>query len=90
MSPKRYGRLFLGFFMFVVFAAITAIFLDRKPIRVVLFVLHGCIVAPFARSASQGDNDSIVLFSQFPLLLSSTSCKASQAVLGFYFSPGSR
>jgi hypothetical protein len=57
--------------MLVMFAAITAIFADSEPVWIVPLVLHGCIVAPFAGSASKGNDDSIVFLCQCPNSLNS-------------------
>ena len=53
-------------------AAKTAVLADGKPIRVVLFVFHRCVIATFAIAASQRDYDAVVLLSQ--VLRSSRAC----------------
>jgi hypothetical protein len=44
-----------------VLPAMAAVFLDRKSIRVILFVLHGRVVASFASATRHRDDDSVVL-----------------------------
>jgi hypothetical protein len=46
-----------------VLAASFAIFADVEPFRIISLVFHGCVIASFAITASQGDDDSVVFFS---------------------------
>jgi hypothetical protein len=52
--------------MLCVFAAIATIFLYSQPIRIILFVLHGCVIASFASTASKRNDHSVVFLSQCP------------------------
>jgi hypothetical protein len=59
-------RLLLGLFVLLVLPAITAVLLDVEPVRVILLVFHGCVVAAFATATCQGDDDPVVLLSHGP------------------------
>jgi hypothetical protein len=46
--------------MLGVLLAMAAVFADCKSIRIVLFVLHGCVIATFAIATSHCEDDAIV------------------------------
>ena len=55
-----------------------AVLLDCKSVRVILLILHGCVVASFASATCHCDDDSVVLLSH-----GSNSLKASYASAAF-------
>ena len=56
-------RLLLGLFVLKMSSAMAAVLLDVEPVRIILFVLHCGVVASFAITASQGDDNPVVFFS---------------------------
>ena len=56
-------ELFLGLFVFDRATAEFAVFVEIESLGIVSLVLHGCVVASFALSTSQGDDDAIIFFS---------------------------
>jgi hypothetical protein len=59
-TRKKDEPLFLGFFVFNVLATELAIFFQVQSFRIILLVFHGCVVASFASSTSQCDDDAVV------------------------------
>ena len=49
--------------MLAVLAAVAAVLLDAHPVRVILLVFHGRVIASFAIVARHGDDDPVIFFS---------------------------
>lgn len=58
--------LFLGFFVLNALTAEFAVFIDVESFRIVSLIFHGCVVASFALSTSQSDDDAIIFLSHLP------------------------
>lgn len=58
--------LFLGFFVLNALTAEFAVFVDVESFGIVSLILHGCVVASFALSTSQSDDDAIIFLSHVP------------------------
>jgi hypothetical protein len=52
--------LFLSFFVFNVLATELAIFFQVQSFRIIFLVFHGCVIASFASSTGQCDDDAVV------------------------------
>lgn len=52
-----------GLLVLDVLPTIAAILLYIESVRVILFVLHRCVIAAFAGATGQRDNDSVVFLS---------------------------
>ena len=48
--------------MFNVLATEFAIFFQIQSFRIILLIFHGCVIASFASSTSQSDDDAVVFF----------------------------
>ncbi len=52
MTLEYAPTIFFRFLMFLMFAAIGAVFVDAQSFRIIFLVFHACVIASFAFAAS--------------------------------------
>ena len=63
MQVQDQSGLFLCFLVLDVLAACLAILAQIEPFRIISLIFLGCVIASFAITASQGDDNPVVFFS---------------------------